>query len=245
MCDPVTATALALSASGSYLEQREADKNAKRMQNAKNDVFEAEQIRQQQFADEAGGAFTENVNKQGRDAFDEQQSSEADRFMQAFTERRVQPDYNTGLRPNTPKNVVLANQAASNEATTEADRDAGNLAELTGYSGAMFNQGLDNNEFARLFGKISNEARGQSRLLPLRMNSAATNSQKAPSMFPKLLKAGGQALSLYSAGSGTGNFLDAPTSVTPQAGQMGPIMGAKPGLFTKTKNAFGNLGGGF
>jgi len=245
MCDPVTATALALSAGGSYLQQREADKNAKRVQDAKNNAFEAEQIRQRAFQDEVGAAFGENVNKQGRENFDEQKQVEEDRFKQAFAERRVQPDYNTGLRTNAPKNVVLARQAESDKASAETDRDVGNLAGLQGYGNALFNQGLDQSQFARLFGNVQDKAYGQTRLLPLRMQSAANNARKSPSLFPTLLKTGGQALSFASAG---GSLDGGNGFVVPFTGSSGsvsasgiPIPGKKP-VFLQG-GPFGTLGG--
>lgn len=53
MCDPVSATALLLSAGGTYLESREAQKNQDRMTSARNAAFERGMIKQRQFADEA------------------------------------------------------------------------------------------------------------------------------------------------------------------------------------------------
>lgn len=107
MCDPVTAAGLALSAGGSFLQQREADKNARRVANAKNAAFVQDMNQQRVFADEAGAAFTHNVDKQSKESFDEQRNADSAKFETAFNERRTQPDYNIGLSPNAPKNVVI------------------------------------------------------------------------------------------------------------------------------------------
>ncbi len=225
------------------MESREADKNARRVANAKSAAFTQDMNQQRAFADEAGAAFNRNVDKQGRENFEEQRNAETSRFENAFNERRTQPDYNVGLTDNAPKNVVIARQKASDEASAETDRDVGNLAGLQSYGGALFNQGLDRNEFARLFGNIQSKASGQTRLLPLRINAAANNAQKAPSLFPQLLKTGGQALGIYGAGTGTGNFLNTTVEGPTKAGTFGPgVPVTQPGLFTKIGNAFGNLG---
>jgi hypothetical protein len=202
MCDPVSA-GLVLSVGGSFLESREAEKNAKRVQNAKNNAYEANMIRQRQYADETGAAFGENINKQGRENFDDQKEAEADRVEQAFNSIRTTPTADTGLVASTPKNVVIARERANAEAGAETDRDVGNLANLTGYQGAMFNQGLDRNEFARLFGNVRDKASRDANLLGLDMQAAANNAQKGPSLFPTLMKTAGQGMSMFGAGGGS------------------------------------------
>lgn len=219
MCDPVTAAGLALSAGGTYLQQREASKNADRVTDAKNAAFVQDMNQQRQFADEAGAAFNHNIQKQGKENYDETRNAETAKFEQAFNERRTQPDYNVGLSPNVPKNVVIARQQASDEASAETDRDVGNLADLFGYGSAGFGAGLNRNEFARNFGNLQDKASGQTRLLPLRINAAANNAQRGPSLFPTLMKAAGQGLSLYGgAGGSFTNTVEGPV----KAGTFGP-----------------------
>jgi hypothetical protein len=201
MCDPVSA-GLALSAGGTFLETREANKNAKRVQNAKNNAYEENMIRQQQYADEAGAQLKTSTEQQGREEFDKQKDVEADKFIKAFGDNRTQADTSVGLRSSTPKNVVLARQRASDEATAETDRDVGNLAGLKGYGGALFDSGLDRNKFSRAFGNIQDTAGRDMNLLSLDLQQAANNANKAPSLFPQLLKAGGTALGMYGAGGG-------------------------------------------
>lgn len=242
MCDPVTATALALSAGGTYLETREANKNAKRVQQAKNATFERNMIEQQKFADEAGAAFNHNIDKQGRDQFDEQQQQSQDQFKKAFADVRTQPDYNTALPPSAAKNVVIARKQAKSKADETTNRDLEGLSGLQGYGGALFNQGLDRNEFGRLFGNINDEALAKNRLLPIELQAAANNAQKGPSLFPTLLKAGGMALGMYGAANGITSFGDKIVEGPVAAGTFGP--GApvtQPGLFSSMKTSFGGL----
>lgn len=239
MCDPVTAAGLALSAGGTFLQQREADKNARRVANAKNAAFTQDMNQQRVFADESAAAFNHNIDRQGKENFDEQRNAETSKFENAFNERRTQPQYNVGLSDNAPKNVVIARQKASDEASAETDRDVGNLAGLQSYGGALFNQGLDQTAFSRLFGNIQDKASGQTRLLPLRINAAANNAQKAPSLFPTLLKAGGQALSFAGASGMGDNGFTVPFTGSPSQVVNGvPIPGKKP-MFI---DPFGSLG---
>jgi len=245
MCDPVTAAGLALSMGGTYLQQREADRNAKAVANARNEAFAAHTIGQQKFADEAGAAFNHNITKQGKENFDEQRNAETARIEQAFNERRVQPDYNTGLTANAPKNVVLARKAASDEAAAETNRDVGNNAALQSYGGALFNQGLDRSEFARLFGNVQDKAGADTRMLPLKIQAAGNNAQKAPSIFPTLMKAAGTGLSLF--GSAGGSFTNqVPGAPLPNGVYGPPAPITEYGLFMDSKpvNLFGyNLAG--
>lgn len=241
MCEPATIAmiGMGLSAGGSFLEQKDSNKNAKRVQQAKEGAFEASNTRQKAFADEAAGAFNENTNNQGRESFDERSSNEANRINEAFTGSRVQPDYNTGLTSNAPKNVITAREDASSEAGAKSDRDANAFAKLGGYKGATFNQGLDRNKFAQLFGNTQSKASGDAGLLGLNMQSAGANASKSPALFPQLLKAGGQAMSMYGAGGGSlSNTVEGPLA----AGSMGPgIPQTSYGMFQNGKplQAFG------
>lgn len=219
MCDPVTATAMALSAGGSFLEQREANTNAKRMANARDQTYQANVIKQNRYADESGQAFADNTQSQGRESFDERINQETDRINKAFADTKIQPDYNTGLVSNAPKNIITARQDASDEASAETGRNADAFAKLGGYKGASFNQALDRNKFARLFGNIQSQAGGESRLLPLEIQAASNNANKGSSAFPQLLKAGGAGLGMFGAGGGSfTNTVESPLA----AGAMGP-----------------------
>ncbi len=240
MCDPVTATALAMSAGGKFLETREANKNAQRMMDAKNDSYQEGMNRQRQYADEAGAAFNHNVSQQGRPAFEEQAAKEADRTKQAFNSIRMQqPDYNNmGMLASTPTNVVNANKEAVNKVDEKTNRDVSNNAALNSYGSAMFNQGLDQSTFARLFGNLQDKAGRDSRLIGMDMNQAENNAMRAPSLFPSLLRAGGMGMGMYGAANDITSFGDvgSPTS------GVGPIQ--KPGLFTNLKQLPTKIFGG-
>ena len=234
MCDPVTAAGLALSAGGTFLQSREEAKNQQRMMNAKNAAFTENMNRNTQYAADAGSIAANNVQKQGRENFDEQKEADAVKMEQLFNERRVQPDYNVGAAAGSlPKNVVLARQAASEEAAAKTDRDVGNNAALQSYGNTMFNTGLDQSAFARLFGGIQDKAGANTRMLPIEMNAAANNAQKAPSIFPTLMKAAGTGLSLF--GSAGGSFTGTKAG-TMAPGVYGPPVPLKSyGLFMDNK----------
>lgn len=219
MCDPVTAAGLALSAGGTFLQQRQEEKNARRAQQAKEGAFVENINRGKRFADEAGAFQKANTKKAGRENFDIEREAAADDMKQAFNDIRTQPDYNIGLPTSAPKNVVLARESASADATSKTDRDVENLSQLQGYGGALFNQDMDRSAFARLFGGIQDKAAANTRMLPLEMNAAATNSQKAGSLFPTLMRVGGQGLSLFGgAGGSFSNTVQGPVA----AGAVGP-----------------------
>jgi hypothetical protein len=239
MCDPVTAAGLALSAGGTFLQQREQNKNISRANKAKEGAYTAHTIRQKKFQDEAGAAFNENINNQGADNFAERQDEEAGRIKQAFGEIRTTPDYQQGIVASAPKNVVIARQRASEEAGAETDRDVDNFARLNSFQGATFNQGLDRNKFTRAFGNIADTATRDSRLLPLEISAAATNSQKAPSAFPAIVSAAGKGLSLYGAANPGSSFFNKTVE-----GPL-PVSGVGPGVPVEQQGLFSKAFGGF
>jgi hypothetical protein len=232
MCDPVTAAGLALSAGGTYFQSREQANNERRMQNAREAAFTQNLARNTQYAADAGSIQANNTQKQGRENFDIQRDAEADKVKQAFASIRTQPDYNVGLSEGTPKNVVIARQKASEDAAAKTDRDVANKAALEGYGSALFNTGLDQSQFARLFGGIQDKAGANTRILPIEMNAAANNANKGSSLFPTLLKTAGMATSLY--GAAGGSFTNAPLQGPTLSGA--PLGGYKQyGLFMNNK----------
>lgn len=245
MCDPVSATALLLSAGGTYLETREANENANRVQQARNAAFERGMIKQRAMADEAGAAFNHSINKQGRDAFDEQAADTADQVKQAFARVETQPDYNNmGMLASTPKNVAAANKEAVNKADQKTQRDVNANAALKGYGGAQFSQDLSRNDFGRLFGNLQDKASRESGLIPVEMQADGNNASKSPSLFPTLMKGAGMAMGLYGAANGITSFGDKVAMGPMKAGQTWADM-TQPGLFTNLKQlpnkAFGGL----
>lgn len=201
MCDPVS-IGLAVSAAGAGLSARESNKNQKRITNARNDAFQANRERQNGFIDESQQAFNTNVEKQGAENFQEQQGVQEERFKEAFGAVQNQGDYTAGNKSSAPKNLIIAQNDAKEEAAATTQRDVDGLSKLFGYSGAGFNQGLDRNEFSRAFGNISNEATADNNLLGIELEAASNNANKAPSLFPQLLQLGGQASSLFGASGG-------------------------------------------
>lgn len=232
MClGPEVLAGLALSGAGTYLQAREQNANAKRGMAAKSRAFTENMARNTQFANEASVEANKNVKTQSAENFGQQQQIEKDKMQQLFNERRTQPDYNVGLTTDAPKNVVLARETASQEAGAKTDRDVSANAALQGYGNTLFNSGMGQNEFARLFGNIQDKAGANTRMLPLEMNAAYNNSQKAGSLFPTLLKLGGTGLSLFGGAGGT--------FTGPVEGAL-PVSGIGPGAPTKGIGLFMN-----
>lgn len=236
MCDPLT-IGLALSAGGTLLETREANKNMARMQNAKNQAFAENMTRQRKYADESTQAFKTSTEEQGREDFDIKKEQEAKNIEDVFSGIRVQPEYNKNLVPSTPKNVVIAREKAGAEEAAKTDRNVKAGANLQGYGGALFGQDMARSDFARTFGNMQDKAYRDVSLMPLDIQSAQNNAYRAPGAFPQLMKMAGTGLSFASAGG----MFDKPfwtfggTPHTMSAGGV-PIPGTKP---TVIKNLFG------
>lgn len=234
MCDPVTAIGLALSAGGTFLQQRDQQRNQDRVTKAKNEAFARNIARNDQSAAEAAALQKNNTNVQGREGFDEQKEVETEKMKQAFNDIRTQPDYNIGLASNVPKNVVIARQQAADEAGAKTDRDVANNAALQAYGGSLFQGGMAQSEFGRLFGNIQDKAAANTRMMPLEINAAANNASKSPSLFPTLMKAAGAGLGMF--GSAGGSFTNTIEGARPAANFMGPMPGQTSyGLFMNNK----------
>lgn len=244
MCfDPVTLTALALSAGGQYLSSREETKNQNRMMDAKNAAYVENMAQQHRYQDEAGAAFNHNVQQQGTEQFDQRAAKAADDVKQAFAKIDTQPEYNnTGAPASTPQNVVIAQKAADDKYGARTDRNLNGQAALAGYGGAMFDQDLARSQFARLFGNTQSAAQGKLNLLPIEMSAAANNANKAPSLFPTLLKGAGMGLGMYGAANGITSFGDKVVQGPVPFGTYGPgAPTVQPGLFSSVRNTFGGL----
>lgn len=207
MCEPATALAIAgtvASAAGTYMQTREAGKNAKRVQEAKNRAFASGMERQSEYANEASAAFQPAIQKQGGEGFNDQLDASTTERLNAFNDARIgNADYSVAT-PNAPKNVIMAREQAFNEADAEGDRDTTNLARLGGYGDSMFKTGLERNEYARAFGNLSDKASRDSNLIQLDMSAAGNNASKPGSLFPTLLKTGGSAATMYGAAGAPG-----------------------------------------
>lgn len=232
MCDPVSATALAMSAGGTLLETMEQNKNAKRVQDAKNNAFATGMMRQRQYADESSKAFDTNINKQGSEAFTQQAGKEQTRMKEAFNRIRTDDPNYAAVPQSTPQNVVIASQNANTKADEKTTRDLNNMSTLRGYEGASFNQDMSRNDFARLFGNLQDKASSDMRLVPLDMQAAGNNAQKGASLFPQLLKYGGMAMGLYGSANGINSFGDKVFQGPMQNGSTIPV---QQGLFSNLK----------
>lgn len=233
MCDPVSATALAMSMAGTYMQTRESNKNAQRVQDAKNNAFASGMTRQHQYADESGQAFNQNVETQGRDAFDQQAAKEDTRMKEAFTRVRSDDPNYTAVPQSTPQNVITAASDANAKADAKTNRDLEGMSSLNSYGGAAFNQSLDRSKFSRLFGNMQDKASRDMSLIPLDMQSAGNNAQRGQSLFPQLLKYGGMAMGLYGAANGINSFGD---KVFQGPMQDGSVIPMQQGLWSNLKS---------
>lgn len=234
MCEPTTiaiAGTLA-SAAGTYMQTQNAAKDAKNAMNAKNQAYAEGINRQNQYADESAAALKHEVDNQSADNFNDQREQAADEKLQAFNDVRVNDDYQPGVA-STPKNVVIAQQRAKDATRATTDRDAENLFNLTGYDSALFNQGLERNNYARAFGNLSDTASRDAALIGMDVTAAGNNAKKSSNLFPTLLKTAGSAANLYgSAGYGFGG--------TPGADSIQMVNGVNtPVPLVKPTQAFG------
>lgn len=201
MCTPVemTIASTLLSGAGTYMQSSQAASNAKRAQQAKNQVLQDSTKRQQAFADEAQAAYKPMVEQQGAEGFTNKLADSVMSREQAFNANRIAtPDYSFDMT-GAPKNVMIAQEQAFGKKGAETQRNTDALAKLGAYGETQSNQSMDRNAYARAFGNLSDKASGDIRLLPNALNAAANNSQKSGGFLPMLLKGVGSAGTMYGA----------------------------------------------
>lgn len=228
MVFPLMIAAMAAQLAGSAMQNREQEKNMKRMQEARERAFQQNVDQQRQFAAQAAAEAATNVQGQGREGFDEKMARAVDDRVEAFDASRINGPTNYRSE-SVPKNVALAAEQIFGESRGESKRDSDALAHMSAYGDATFGQGMDQNQFARAFGGIADTAGGQQRLLPLRMDSAERNAYKAPGFLGNFLKTAGQVGSMYAA-AGAPGYADTATATpmgqaaaAPSQGFVGPM----------------------
>lgn len=197
MCNPM-AIGMAVSAAASYKQSRDQEKNQRRIQDAQNRVFSEGLVQQQQHADDNRELFNPVIQQQGKEGFsDKLQETVSDR-TKAFDNFRIEApsDYSFS---STPKNVILSQNKAFDDANAVTKRNTENLAQLSGYNDALFNQGLERNKYSRAFGNLSSMAQGDANLIGLNMNSAANAAYKPINPLYPILGSAGKLYGYYGA----------------------------------------------
>lgn len=199
MCTPLMAVAMGAQALGSVIQSREANKNAKRAVDARNDAFEVEQMRQRRLQDESGAEFGSAVGRFDPTAQRKQMGETREARTETLTD--AVPEMAAGgsgvpIQGSAPTVVGGEIARAMQSAQAGARGSAGRLGKLGAYSDSLFNDNMALNRTRQNIGTVSNFAGRSAGLLPFEASIAAANSQKPSSGFGELLQLVGSGASM-------------------------------------------------
>lgn len=207
MCDPVTlavlAASTAMSAGGSFLNNKEETANQNRALEARKNAAEVERIRQKKFEDETTPLFTSELTNLSPDAQNAALAT-AQQERTGKTQAAV-TTANEYAAPASGAPQVVNSEIGRRvgQALRGQTAEAGNLAKLNAWQDLDFANRLGLNATNRNLGTLNNFSANSLQLLPYEQEVAARNAYKPPSGFGDLLKLGGSALGLA---SGVGAF---------------------------------------
>ena len=198
MCNPMMA-GMAVSAAAEYKKTDEANKNNKRMLEARGQAFKENMVRQNDYSEEASNNFVKSIKGQSFDNFSDVSNQLNDSRLNAFNSSMIEQPSDDYTFANAPKNVILSQNKEILDNTNEGIRDNQGLAKLGSYGDAMNTLALGRSGYNRAFGNLADKAKRDASLLPLDMQNAEYNAYKQPSPWLSLAGGAGKVGAMYGA----------------------------------------------
>lgn len=227
MCNPVLAAGMAASAAGSYINGQQQNASAKRGFDAQEDAYKDEIARQHGYQADAGTQFADALQT-FRPGVQGQSLASAQQARNNTVQSNITAPASGTTTPGSAPAMVKGEVARKSAQAMSGARAGGTAsANLGGWSDLDFGNNVAIGRAGQRISAIGDAAGGSSRLLPLDMRSAATNSYQPPSPLGDLLQLGGQGASLYGMyGSGGPSFGDLFSSGRPPIpGSMNAVTG--------------------
>lgn len=195
MCDPVTATALALTATGSYAQYR----GSQIAQNAMTNAQVAENARQKSLRGEADAAFAQSL---GNQSVESQQKKLAD----AVAERQAVSDasqvaapvVDVAVKGGTPNVVADETSARVGAGNLKAASEGRLKAAMSGFSDLQLGNALENAKFSQRQANLSRFMTDSAGVLGSELEAASKKGDKAKNLGSALQLAG-QLVGMYGA----------------------------------------------
>lgn len=212
MCNPmlaVTAAGMAAQAYGSYKNGQDQNAAAKRGFDAQEGAYQDEINRQHGYQADAGQQFAEALNG-FRPGAQSQSLASAQQARNNTVQGNITAPASGTVAPGSAPQMVQSEVARKSDQALAGARAGGTAsANLGGWDDLNFGNNLNLGRANQRIGAIGNAAAGSSRLLPLEMRAAGTNSYVPPDPTGDLLQLGGQGAQLYGMyGSGPSSFGD-------------------------------------
>ena len=190
MCDPLTATGIALSVGSTLYKSQGAKKNTSRMVRARNDAAAAEDGRQRAYQDEANDVFNRTLPKFERGAQDvgvEQARQKREEKLTDAASGDGADEYQAPTAGSAPTVVKSEIARRISDALTQGTKRARTQAALSAYGDNMFGNKVALGRSRGELAQVSDFASKSAGLLPYEMRAAAQNASRAPSIVGDLL----------------------------------------------------------
>lgn len=193
----------ALSAGGSMIQQNEAQANAERQAQARNDKLKQTLARNDALAKDSREQFDQRqkqIQPDQMEADAKKATEERQATLDAATTEAPTPVGNASLSGSAP--TVVKSELAKRVATAmgQAKEDARNLGKLGGYGDAWFNQGIEDTNVGRNLGQNANFASGNMAILPYQQDIAEQRAYKPISPIGGIMQGLGSVLGSYGGG---------------------------------------------
>jgi len=196
MCDPITMTALALTAAGTAAQYQ----GARQAKKAMNAAAGAESQRQAKLRGEADALFQDSLSKQGSE-------SQVQRLADIVKERQAGVDENASVAPvanipviNGAPNIVADETAAAvNQGNVRASDEAKAKATLAAFGDLQLGNALANARAGSKQSQLANFMGGSQAVLGSELQAASRRGDKMK-MIGDLLSTAGQITGMYGVG---------------------------------------------
>lgn len=196
----------ALSAGGAYMQQNEAEANARRQAEARNERLNITLKKNDQLADDSREAFDARA-KQVQEQEMQQGQQKATDERQATLDQAVEtsPAADTGEIPlagSAPAVVKSELAKRIGEAIKGSKDSAARQAKLSGYGDSWLDQGFQDVETGRNLAQNANFAGGNMAIMPYQQDIAEMRAYKPISPMGGLLQGFGSAVSSFGGSGG-------------------------------------------
>lgn len=210
----------ALSAGGSMIQQSEAQANAKRQADARNEQLRTTLAKNDQLADQSRELFDARKKQiDPNQTSADEAKAKADRqaeLTQAVDTAPTPSAGNASISGSAPTVVKSEIAKRVSSALDQARTDAKNQGTLGGYGDAWLNQGLADADVGRNLATNANFASGNMAILPYKQDIAEERAYKPISPIGGILQGLGSALGTYGGGGlAKKSFTYAPSAADP------------------------------
>lgn len=206
MCTGMEIAALVgsgMSAVGGMIQQKEAEKNAQRMAEARNERMRSTLTKNDALAKQSRDTFNERAQKINKDQMEQSQdeaTQNRQQDLEAAVDNTPSPVDSVSISGSAPTVVKSELAKRMGAAMSQSKQAAQRLGKLGGYGDTWLDQGFKDVEAGRSIAGDANFASGNMAILPYQQDIAEMRASKPISPIGGLLQGFGSMLGSYGGG---------------------------------------------